>query len=99
MIWHIVRFDCAQLDEPTRREVEADLQGLAALDEVAFLRLARDVDEPGVTGLLTGFASYADLEAYRVHPDHVPVVERVRALNLPTVRLDLATDDHVEDLP
>jgi hypothetical protein len=52
-----------------------------------------------VTGLLTGFADRRALEAYRVHPDHLPVVARVRELGVGTVRLDVATDDAVEALP
>jgi hypothetical protein len=39
------------------------------------------------------------LEAYRVHPDHLPVVARVRELGIGTVRLDVATDDDVGSLP
>lgn len=99
MIWHVVRFDCAELDEATRVELEASLAGLAALEEVAWLRVARDVEEPTVTGLLTVFADVEALTRYRVHPDHVPVVERIRSLGIPTVRLDLATDDEPADLP
>ncbi len=99
MIWHIVRFDCASLDEPTRAQIEADLAGLTAIEAVGFLRVARDVDAPEVTVLLTGFASYDDLTTYREHPDHVPVVERIRDLSLPTVRIDVETADLVEDLP
>lgn len=99
MIWHVVRFDCADLDEPTRQDLESSIAALAALDEVAWLRLARDVEEPTVTGLLTVFADADALARYRVHPEHVPVVERIRALGIPTVRLDIATDDEPSDLP
>lgn len=99
MIWHIVRFDMSALDEPTRGELEASLAALESLDEVAWLRLSRDVDEPGVTGLLTALEDHAALERYRVHPDHLPVVARIRALEVPTVRLDVATDDEVTALP
>jgi hypothetical protein len=99
VIWHVVRFDCAEVDEETRRDLEAALAGLARLDEVAWLRVARDVEEPTVTGLLTVFEDADALARYRVHPEHVPVVERIRALQIPTVRLDVATDDAVGDLP
>lgn len=99
MIWHIVRFDMSDVDPDTRAELEADLAGLAALEPVAWLRVERDLDDEGITGLVTGFATRRDLEAYRVHPDHVPIVERVRGLGIPLVRLDLATDDDVADLP
>ncbi len=99
MIWHVVRFDCTDLDESTRQELESSLAALSALHEVAWLRVARDVEEPTVTGLLTVFADVEALTRYRVHPEHVPVVERIRALGVPTVRLDIATDDEPSDLP
>lgn len=99
MIWHIVRFDLGSLDEATRREVEADLAALDRIPEVRWLRVARDVDEPTVTGLLTAFDDYAGLEAYRVHPEHLPVVARIRSLGIPAVRLDVATDDDPAALP
>lgn len=99
MIWHIVRFDMTHLDETVRREVEAALEGLDALDEVRWLRVARDIEEPGVTGLLTIFDDVDALASYRVHPDHVPVVERIRELGISATRLDIATDDAADDLP
>jgi hypothetical protein len=99
VIWHVVRFDCTEVDEETRQELEASLAALADLDDVAWLRVARDVEEPTVTGLLTGFADVEALTRYRVHPEHVPVVERIKALGIPTVRLDIATDDEPSDLP
>lgn len=99
MIWHIVRFDLAEVDETTRQEIESSLAGLAAIDEVAWLRVARDVEEPTITGLLTVFADADALTRYRVHPEHVPVVERIRSLGIPAMRLDIATDDDPADLP
>lgn len=99
MIWHIVRFDMGVLDETTRASLENDLAGLTALDDVAWLRVARDVEDPGVTGLLTAFADHDALERYRVHPQHLPVVQRVRELGVPSVRLDIATDDDPATLP
>jgi heme-degrading monooxygenase HmoA len=99
VIWHIVRFDMTHLDETVRREVEASLEGMDGLDEVRWLRVARDVEDPGVTGLLTVFDDVDALARYRVHPDHVPVVDRVRDLGIGATRLDLATDDDAADLP
>lgn len=99
MIWHVVRLDCAEVDEQDRRDLEASIAALDRLEEVAWLRIARDVEEPTVTGLLTVFEDADALARYRVHPEHVPVVERIRALGIPAVRLDIATDDAVADLP
>ncbi len=99
MIWHLVRFDFGTVDETVRRELEADLAALATIDEVAWLRVGRDVEDPSITGLMTAFADPEALDTYRVHPDHIPVVERIRALGIPVVRLDLHTDDDPEQLP
>ncbi len=99
MIWHIVRFDMSELDEATRASLENDLAGLTALEDVAWLRVARDVEDPGMTGLITAFADHDALERYRVHPDHLPVVQRARELAIPAVRLDIATDDDPTTLP
>ena len=99
MIWHIVRLDMSPLDEATRASLEGDLAGLTSLEDVAWLRVARDVEEPTVTGLITVFADHAALERYRVHPEHVPVVQRLRDLAIPSVRLDIATDDDPATLP
>jgi quinol monooxygenase YgiN len=98
LLWHIVRFDFAGIEDEVRAEVEAALTGLDAIDVVRWRRVARDVEEPDVTGLLTVFEDAAALAAYRVHPDHLPVVERIRELGIPTVRLDVVTDDAVEEL-
>ncbi len=99
MIWHIVRLDFTGIDEADRQDLEDRLAALISIDEVAWLRLARDVEEPTVTGLITAFDTVEDLAAYRVHPHHIPVVERIRELGLGTARLDLATDDHPLELP
>jgi hypothetical protein len=61
--------------------------------------LARDVEDPSVTGLITVFTDHDALERYRVHPDHVPVVQRMRGLAIPAVRIDIATDDDPTTLP
>lgn len=99
MIWHIVRFDMGGVDDVVREDIEADLAALAALDEVAWLRVARDIEEPAFTGLITVFADEDALAAYRQHPEHLPLVERIRSLGVPATRLDLATRDDPADLP
>lgn len=100
MLWHIVRFRFpADVDPAEREGLEADLAGLDAIDEVRLVRVARDVDEPRVTGLITGFDDEGALAAYRDHPDHVPVVERARGLCESITRLDLETGDDPGALP
>lgn len=98
MIWHVVRFDFSGIDPAAREEIEDRLAGLDGIDVVAWLRLARDVDQEHVTGLLTAFATVEDLATYRTHPDHLPVVRDIGALGVGVMRVDVATDD-VADLP
>lgn len=95
MLWHIVRFDCGHLDEEDRVDLEGQLQGLVDLDVVRGLRLGRDVEDPAVTGLLVALDDHAALAVYRDHPDHLPVVARVRELGVTATRLDVETDDDV----
>lgn len=91
MLWHIVRFRFPPtVDDATRRALEEDLERLDdVIDEVVWLAVARDIDEPGVTGLLTVFADERALAVYRGHPAHTPIVERARALCDEIVRLDV----------
>lgn len=92
MLWHIVRFTFrAGVAEDERRALEHDMASLdEAIDEVVWLAVARSVDEPAVTGLLSLFEDEDGLASYRVHPRHVPVVERARALCDDIARLDVA---------
>jgi hypothetical protein len=99
VIWHIVRFDMGHLDDVERSQLEGALETLADLDEVRWLRVARDVDDPAVTGLITVFDDYEALERYRTHPQHVPVVKRIGDHGVTATRLDIATGDDPADLP
>lgn len=100
MLWHIVRFRFPDDADPGERErFEADLVGLDAIGEVRLVRVARDVDDPQVTGLITGFDDVDALAVYRDHPDHVPVVERARQLCESITRLDVPTGDDPSALP
>lgn len=99
MIWHVVRFDFADVDDEVRAEVEAGLEGLAEIAQVAWLRVGRDTEQPTVTGLMVGLRSEEDLATYRTHPDHVPVVERIRDLGVAASRFDIETADDPAALP
>lgn len=94
MLWHIVRFRFpADVDDGERQALERDLEGLAeVVDEVAWLAVGRDVDEPQVTGLLTLFDDHDALATYRDHPAHRPVVARARAMCEDIARLDMVAD-------
>lgn len=89
MIWHIVRFDFSRLEPEVRADLDAQLAGLAELDMVAYLRVGPDLDDPGVTGLAVAFETKDELEAYRVHPDHLPVVAVIAAVDAAMVRIDM----------
>ena len=99
MIWHIVRLDFTGIDPEVRSAIETRLEALVDIEEVAWLRLARDIDDEVVTGLLTGFASEDDLATYRTHPDHLPVVHDIRDLGVGLARFDIATHDDVTAMP
>lgn len=99
MIWHVVRFDFEGVAEDERRAIEDALAGLTSIPEVAWLRVARDADQPTVTGLLTAFRDLDGLATYRTHPDHVPVVERIRDAGVAAARFDIEVDDDVAALP
>ena len=94
MLWHIVRFTFpAEAGEDDRRALEADLAGLEAqIHEVRYLAVARDLDDPAVTGLVTAFDDEQALVVYRDHPDHQPVVARARELCERIDRLDIIAD-------
>ncbi len=93
MIWHSVRFDFSTTDADVRDELEAQLTGLASLDVVEGLRLGRDIVDPEVTGLLVVLADEQALATYRDHPEHTPVVGRIRELGVGVTRFDIETDD------
>lgn len=99
MIWHIVRFDFSGTDDDTRRDLEERLADLVHLEEVAWVRVARDISEPTVTGYISVFRTAEDLEAYRTHPEHVPVVEAIRDAGVTATRVDVETTDDPGDLP
>jgi len=93
MILHAVRFDCSNVDEDARRELEDGLADLAGLDCVVWARHGRDLTDPSVSGLLTAHADADALAAYRVHPGHQPTIDRVRALGIPIERFDIDVPD------
>jgi len=99
VIWHTVRIDFSDVADGQRETLEGRLRGLVALPSVAWLRLERDLEVAEVTGLITIHRTAADLAAYRVDPDHVPVVEAIRLSGTTISRFDIETDDDVADLP
>ena len=95
MLWHIVRFTFADdMSETHRDELEDQLRSLVDhIDELRFIRVARDLDDPSVTGLISGFDDADGLAVYADHPAHVPVAARLREASKDIARLDVVTDD------
>lgn len=101
MLWHIVKFIYRpDVSDDERTAAEDAIRGLPGLvEEIAFQRLARSVDEPGVSAVVVGFADAAAMEAYNAHPAHVPAAQRIDGLCAEVVRVDIVTDDEPGDIP
>lgn len=87
MITHLVFFRMKPCSEEgreaaNRNELVAKLRGLRdTIPEVLELEAGEDISRSSASfdvGLLTRFSSPEDLEAYRVHPAHVKVVEFIQ---------------------
>lgn len=101
MLWHIVKFIYRpDVSDEERTAAEDAIRGLPGLvEEIAFQRLARSVDEPGVSAVVVGFADEAAKKAYDDHPAHVPAAQRIDGLCAEVVRVDIVTDDAPGDIP
>jgi hypothetical protein len=100
VLWHIVKFRFSEGGtEEDRVAAEEGLRGLAGqIPGLRFVRVARSLDEPDVTGLITGLDDADALAIYRTHPAHVPVARRAAELSSEIVRLDLETPDPADSL-
>ena len=87
MIRHIVLWKLAAADEATKRADAATMaQALSSLPplipQIKALSVGPNVAYPASNwdfALQIDFANLVDLEAYQVHPEHVKVVEIVKA--------------------
>lgn len=98
MFWHIVKFRfLAHVDDQRRRHCEDAVRALPTqIAAIKFVRSARSVDEPDVTGLVMGFHDQGGYEPYQVHPAHVPVAAQIDSVCHEVVRVDFITDDNAE---
>jgi hypothetical protein len=94
MLYHIVRFTFPpDVDETARARLEDDLASLAEhIEQVRWLEVERDLEDPLVTGLLSAFDDEAGLAVYRDHPAHLPVVATARELSERIDRLDVVAE-------
>lgn len=80
--------------EDDRRGAEEAIAAMPdEIEVIRFLRLARSIDEPDVTGVMVGFDNADAMAAYAAHPVHVPAAQRIDALCADVVRLDIETSD------
>lgn len=101
MLWHVVKFRYKpEIDAQRRAAFEDTLRGLAgAIESLRFVRVGPSIDEPDVVGLLTGFDDAGGLEAYKIHPAHLPVIAEAKAVSGEITRLDIETADPPDALP
>lgn len=101
MLWHVVKFRYkTEIDQTRRAAFEQMLRDLAGVIEtLRFVRVGASIDEPDVLGLLTGFDDAEGLEAYKVHPAHLPVIAEAKAISADITRLDMFTGDEPGILP
>jgi myo-inositol catabolism protein IolC len=92
LIRHIVLFSLEDADSPEAEQLLASLRALPRqVPEIRGLMLGRPINDGAHQFALT--VDLDDEEAlarYRAHPDHVPVVERLRALSSKIVVADIA---------
>ena len=85
MINHVVLFKLREFSDEEKIEVIAELKNklLALKDKIAELKYIEggenyELESKGYDlALITHFNSVEDLDKYRVHPEHLKVVERV----------------------
>lgn len=92
MLIHLVLFKYAEgTDADARARHVAALRSLAALPGVIELAAGPDIVGSARsydTGLLARFDHRGALDAYAMHPDHVPVAEMGRAMSAQIVSVD-----------
>ena len=98
MIRHIVMFSCKEQAEG-RSKAENVARTKAMLEElpqkISLIRSSRvELNAPGASEdncdllLISDFDSLEDLEAYRIHPDHVAVGTFMRPLRISRASVD-----------
>jgi hypothetical protein len=90
---HIVLFTLTDEQSPEAGQLLADLEGLPGrIPEIRGLMLGRLLNESGhhQFALTVDLDDVDALARYREHPDHVPVVESLRALSSEIVVADIS---------
>jgi hypothetical protein len=97
MILHSVRLDFSGMAVGDRERVESRLRELRAVPGAIGFTVARDTEQPDVTGLVCWFPTHDDLVAYHAHPLHDAVGSDVVASGVAAARLDVEVMPPVGD--
>jgi quinol monooxygenase YgiN len=73
MIWHIITFDMARLDETARAKLETEMNKLSGRPDILWFQLRRDIERPTTTSTIAIFEDRAALARYRKDAMHVEV--------------------------
>ena len=88
MIKHIVLFKLKEFENEDQKAVVSNKikQALLALKEkievLRYIEVGQNYELMSAShdiGLITHFETFSDLEIYRIHPEHLKVVELIRA--------------------
>ena len=85
MINHVVLFKLREFPEEEKIQVIAELKGMLLalkdkISEVKYIEVGENYELDAKSydlALLSHFESLEDLDKYRVHPEHLKVVERI----------------------
>ncbi|MFW6245958.1 MAG: Dabb family protein [Tangfeifania sp.] len=96
MINHIVLFKLKDYPKEDKKKVIEELKTLLEglkekIDEVKYLEVGTNYELEAKSydiALISHFESPDDLDAYRVHPEHLKVVERIKETTLERAAVD-----------
>ncbi len=96
MVNHIVLFKLKEFPGEQKKEVIAELkemlQGLQQkITEVKYIEVGVNYETDSKSfdlALISHFESLEDLDAYRVHPEHLKVVERIKETTVDRAAVD-----------
>ena len=96
MINHVVLFKLKDYPEAQKKKVIGELKALleglmSKIEEVKYIEVGTNHELHAKSfdiALLSHFESMEDLDAYRVHPEHLKVVERIKETTVERAAVD-----------
>ncbi len=96
MINHVVLFKLKDYPAEKKKEVISELKTLleglkSKVDEVKYIEVGTNYELQAKSfdiALLSHFESMEDLDAYRIHPEHLKVVERIKETTVERAAVD-----------